>query len=218
MMDALDILKLVHMPDLQKTTSPTAAARPAAPASTNVFGGVKNTPAPKPALKNDLFQKSDQSETAPMSKGGRMVESAKKPLLEKPAPSGGLGRLFQTLRSNCLPPVAPASVSASTQATQEAAQKANLVAPAANPFKTMEAILLGKAENLAGLQNPALKTQSLEGAKPEMNKKPIAGLAGVALPLAGIGLLAAPVLGPAALVVKPGLLNPIVTQLPVLVP
>lgn len=208
MMDALDALRMMRMQNLRTPVSRSVKA----PAPSVLFG--KSNLTPKPALLNDLFQKAEQPIPGPVAKGGRIV-GTKIPFLEKPAPSGGLGGLFQTLKSNWLPPVTPAPAQQPSQAFQEAAKRVN---PAANPFKTMEAILLAKTEDLAGAQNPALRTQSLNGTKPDLSKKPIGSLTAIALPFAGVGLLAAPVLGPTALVVNPALLNPVVNQLPILIP
>jgi hypothetical protein len=195
----LDALRMMRTQNMQQPAARTATP---APATQPRFGEIQAAPAPQ----QDLFKRNAPS-----------VEP--KPILEKSAPSGGLGGLFQTLKSNLLPSITPAPVDKSTQVQAANAQvnDATKRVAATNPF-AREAILLDKNVVFAGLQTPAMKTQSLNGTKPEQKPKPIGGLSAIALPFAGVGLLAAPVLAPAALVVKPALVNPFLSQLPILIP
>lgn len=193
----IDALRMMRTQNLQQTAARTAAP---APATQPRFGDIQAAP----TSQQDLFKKSVQP-----------VEP--KTNLEKSTPSGGLGGLFQTLKSKCLPAITPASVEKPTQAATAQVNEAAKRAVATNPF-TREAILLAKDVDIVGMQNPTMKTQSLNSTKPEQKPKPIGGLSAIALPFAGVGMLAAPVLAPAALVVKPALVNPFLSQLPILIP
>lgn len=239
MIDALDALKLIRTQSLRQPV-----ARRAVSAMTHApVNSFKPAAAPKP----DLFQKglqqlqSGHPEVAPLpSRMPKVIRGAVKPsvqpelhkaLLEKPAPSGGLGGLFQTLKTRFLPKVTPAPAQPAMnpaqklrQAMQASKMQIAETAPKPagasqnNPFRSMESVLLNHNMEAAGLKNPGLTAQAANGLKREANPKPATGLAAVTMPLTGVGLLTAPVAAPAAMVVKPALINPFVAKLPVIIP
>ncbi len=213
MMDALQAMRFLRNPGIQSGATGLASAPAAAPK----FGDLSSKLPTPTTLEKDVFQKAN-ADAGSMPKGGKIVNAANAAPLEKPASGGGLGRFFQALKSRLTPDStssalpAPARLSVQTlQDVQTAAQKATTV-QAANPFKTMEAILLGNPTALTGGQNLALKTANQF--KLDLNKKPpMASIATLALPIAGLGLLAVPVVAPSALAVNPALLNPVVLSL-----
>ena len=195
MSDALDALKLMRATGMR----PNPSAMPQRPVA---FG--KAQAVASPAIQKDLFQKE-----GPAKGSGMLPKTIRTPqtanLLEKPALSGGRGGLFQALKTQAQKFKDSPPVFGNTQKVNAATRP--------NPFKVMDSTTLVKNGETSGAQSSALKTQALTGTKQDMKSRPSGGVAPVALSFAGVGMLVAPVMGPAALVAKPGLINGMVSKL-----
>ena len=202
MMDALQTMKFLRNPG----TQPGATGMATAPAAAPKFGGLPSKLPNPGTLEKDVFQKTNAADAGSVPKGGKIVNAANAAPLEKPAPLGGLGRFFQALKSKLTPQSAISALPAPARLSMQALQDAHAATQKVNPAA------------LVGNQNPALKAGALNQFKLDFNKKPMASFAALALPIAGLGLLAAPVVAPSALAVNPALLNPVVNQLPIFIP
>jgi len=232
MIDALDALKLMRTQGMRQPAARRVIA-PVAQPLVNIF-----KTGPKAAPKLDQFQKAlAQPEVTKFPKAVRgaikptLHPEAHQALLEKPAPSGGLGGLFQTLKTKWLAKVTPAPVQPALNPVQNLRQamEANrmhvaetapkpFAAGQNNPFRTMEALLLNDKTEAAGLREAAQSSRATNKLGQNANPNPASGIAAVTMPLAGVGLVASPLVGPAAIVMKPALMNPFVAKLPVIIP
>lgn len=226
MIDALDALKLIRTQGMRPAATRLGSARAATQPLINLF---QSAPGPK----MDQFQQ----QVSGLAKQGRFGQKAiaqpeahKPALLGKPAPSGGMGGLFQTLKSKWFGSTVPAPVQNSLlhpmkklqQAIEaqkmdlaETVPKPSAIAPV-NPFRTVEAILLHPQQTeVMASKAPALVSQSLSGTALDTGRKLVNRATDATMSIAGMALLAAPIAAPAAAVSQ---VNPFVLKLAAFIP
>jgi hypothetical protein len=131
-------------------------------------------------------------------------------LLKKPASPGGLNRPVQAPESSGkVTPASEQHTRALAQMTSEAAKKNVASRSDHNPFKSA---LLSQNMSAAGLKKHGMTTPATPS--PQRKTGPqFAGAAATAMSAGSISLLSSFVAGPAALVMKPALMNTLVSKL-----